>query len=53
MLTKWTGIEWFQRLGESVTIVIGLIFVICVLAFRRGLVGELSAWWDKRKAASN
>lgn len=51
-LTKWTGIEWFQRLGESVTIVIGLIFVICVLAFRRGLVGELSAWWDKRKAAS-
>jgi branched-chain amino acid transport system permease protein len=30
-----------------------LIFVICVLAFRRGLVGELSAWWDKRKAASS
>ena len=52
-LTKWTGVEWFQRLGESVTIVIGLIFVICVLAFRRGLVGELSAWWDKRKAASS
>jgi hypothetical protein len=50
MLTKWTGIEWFQRLGESVTIVIGLIFVICVLAFRRGLVGELSAWWQKRQS---
>ena len=52
-LTKLTGIEWFQRLGESVTIVIGLIFVICVLAFRRGLVGEHSAWWQKRKTASN
>ena len=52
-LTKLTGIEWFQRLGESVTIVIGLIFVIRVLAFRRGLVGELSAWWEKRKTASN
>jgi branched-chain amino acid transport system permease protein len=28
-------------LGESVTIVTGLIFVICVLLFRRGIVGEL------------
>lgn len=49
-LTSWTGIEWFQRLGESVSIVIGLIFVICVLAFRRGIVGELSAWYERRKA---
>ena len=36
-----TGIEWFKTIGESVTIVTGLIFVICVLAFRRGIVGEL------------
>lgn len=36
-----TGIEWFSVLGESVTMVIGLIFVICVMAFRRGIVGEL------------
>ncbi|MDO9023399.1 branched-chain amino acid ABC transporter permease [Zwartia sp.] len=50
MLTSWTGIEWFQRLGESVSIVIGLIFVICVLAFRRGIVGELGAWYERRKA---
>jgi len=49
-LTGWTGIEWFQRLGESVTIVIGLIFVICVLAFRRGIVGEFGAWLERRKA---
>ena len=28
----------------------GVIFVVCVLAFRRGIVGELSAWWDRRRA---
>lgn len=37
-----TGIEWFQTIGESVTIVTGFIFIICVLAFRRGIVGELA-----------
>jgi branched-chain amino acid transport system permease protein len=35
-----TNIEWFRTLGESVTIVTGLIFVICVMAFRKGIVGE-------------
>jgi branched-chain amino acid transport system permease protein len=38
-LTQLTGIAWFNSLGESVTIVTGLIFIICVMAFRRGLVG--------------
>ena len=46
-----TGIEWFNGLGESVTIVIGLIFVICVMAFRRGIVGEFQAWWSRRRLA--
>jgi branched-chain amino acid transport system permease protein len=41
LLQSITGIEWFANLGESVTIVTGLIFVICVLLFRRGIVGEL------------
>ena len=40
-LSRSTGVEWFQVLGESVTIVIGLIFIICVMAFRRGIVGEI------------
>lgn len=40
-LMHTTGIEWFRSLGESVTIVIGSIFIISVMAFRRGLVGEL------------
>ena len=31
----------FAALGESVTTVTGAIFVICVLAFRRGIMGEL------------
>jgi branched-chain amino acid transport system permease protein len=47
MLSSLTRVEWFQRLGESVTIVIGLIFVICVLAFRRGIVGELNALQER------
>jgi len=40
-LQSLTGLEWFANLGESVTIITGLIFVICVLMFRRGIVGEL------------
>ncbi|WP_404994660.1 branched-chain amino acid ABC transporter permease [Cupriavidus pauculus] len=36
-----TGIDWFNTLGESVTMVTGVIFVICVLTFRRGIVGEI------------
>jgi len=50
-LGRTTGIEWFNGLGEAVTIVTGLIFVICVMAFRRGLVGEFQAWWSRRHAA--
>jgi branched-chain amino acid transport system permease protein len=40
-LVEWTGINWFSTLGESVTIVTGLIFMVCVLLFRRGIVGEI------------
>lgn len=43
MLANSTGIQWFQTLGESVTIVMGLIFILCVMAFRKGIVGELLA----------
>lgn len=42
-LATLTSIEWFRSIGESVTIVTGFIFIICVLAFRRGIVGELVA----------
>ena len=49
---RTTGIDWFNGLGESVTIVIGLIFVLCVMAFRRGIVGEFQAWWSRRRVAA-
>ena len=47
-LARTTGMEWFSSLGESVTIVTGLIFIVCVLAFRRGIMGELIAWLQGR-----
>jgi branched-chain amino acid transport system permease protein len=53
---KWladtTGVAWFNGLGESVSLVTGLIFIVCVLAFRRGLVGEAMALWEKRRPAA-
>jgi branched-chain amino acid transport system permease protein len=39
--------NYLAQLGAWVTIVQGIIFVICVLAFRRGIVGELGAWLKK------
>jgi branched-chain amino acid transport system permease protein len=39
-----------DRVGSWVTVIIGAIFVVCVIAFRRGVVGELLAW-QKRRAA--
>ena len=39
--------NYLAQLGAWVTIVQGLIFVVCVLAFRRGIVGELAHWLKK------
>jgi branched-chain amino acid transport system permease protein len=33
-----------------VQVIMGVIFVICVLAFRRGIVGELMALFRKSRA---
>ena len=40
-----------DRVGSWVTVIIGAIFVVCVIAFRRGFVGELLAWSARRKSA--
>ena len=48
VLATHTGVEWFGTLGESVGIVTGIIFVICVLMFRRGIVGEAIARFGSR-----
>ena len=49
LLAALTQVEWFKTLGESVTMVTGLIFVVCVLAFRRGIMGEIIAWLARRR----
>jgi branched-chain amino acid transport system permease protein len=38
-----------DKVGEWVTVIIGVIFVVCVLAFRKGVVGEVLAWRERRK----
>jgi branched-chain amino acid transport system permease protein len=45
------GLEnYLAAFGEWVTVITGAIFVVCVLAFRRGIVGEIMAWWSRRSA---
>jgi branched-chain amino acid transport system permease protein len=39
--------NYLAQLGAWVTIVQGIIFVICVLTFRRGVIGEISNWLKK------
>ena len=36
--------------GEFVLVIQGTIFVVIVLAFRKGVVGELAEWWKRRQA---
>ncbi len=50
LLARLTSVDWFNTLGESVTIVTGLIFVLCVLAFRRGIMGETIAWMGRLRS---
>jgi branched-chain amino acid transport system permease protein len=38
-----------DRVGSWVTVIIGAIFVVCVIAFRRGFVGELVEWRRQRQ----
>ncbi len=41
--------SYLAGFGEWVTVITGSIFVVCVLAFRRGIVGELAAWWARAR----
>src|SRR5450830_198846 len=38
-----------DKVGSWVTVIIGAIFVLCVMAFRKGLVGELQAFMERRR----
>jgi branched-chain amino acid transport system permease protein len=41
--------NYLAQLGAWVTVVQGVIFVVCVLTFRRGIVGEFVAFWNRRR----
>jgi branched-chain amino acid transport system permease protein len=41
--------ELADKVGSWVQVIMGAIFVICVLAFRRGIVGELAALFVRKK----
>ena len=41
-----------DKVGSWVTVIIGVIFVLCVLAFRKGVVGELQAFRARRQVAA-
>lgn len=41
-----------DKVGSWVTVIIGVIFVLCVLAFRKGVVGELHAFRERRRVAA-
>ncbi len=37
-----------DQVGSWINVIIGAIFVVCVVAFRRGFVGEIKAWQQRR-----
>jgi branched-chain amino acid transport system permease protein len=37
-----------DQVGSWINVIIGVIFVVCVVAFRRGFIGELLAWQQRR-----
>jgi branched-chain amino acid transport system permease protein len=41
-----------DKVGSWTGVIIGCIFVLCVVAFRKGLVGELLAWQQRRQKKS-
>jgi branched-chain amino acid transport system permease protein len=48
LLSQLSGWEGFTVLGQSVTTAMGVMFIFCVLAFRRGIMGLRA---DKRQPA--
>jgi branched-chain amino acid transport system permease protein len=45
--------ELADKVGPWVTVIMGFIFVVCVLLFRRGIVGELAARWRPRSSSAS
>jgi branched-chain amino acid transport system permease protein len=40
--------NYLAQFGQWVTVIQGVIFVTCVLVFRRGIVGEITTLWKRR-----
>ncbi len=40
--------SYLAESGFPVMVVIGVVFVICVMLFRKGIVGEAIGWWEGR-----
>jgi branched-chain amino acid transport system permease protein len=43
--------QYLAPFGAWLTVAQGAIFIACVLVFRRGVVGEVRAWWTRRREA--
>ena len=43
--------NYLAATGEFVLVIQGVIFVVIVMAFRKGLVGEVTDWWKSRRRA--
>lgn len=41
--------NYLATTGFPVTIITGVVFMVCVLVFRRGIIGEINASWIGRK----
>jgi hypothetical protein len=44
--------HYLAQLGSWVTVVQGIIFVFCVLVFRRGIVGVIASYFTARRKPS-
>ncbi len=44
--------NYLAEFGSWVTVIEGVVFVVFVLIFRRGFVGEIEAWLRRRRAAA-
>src|SRR5579885_860398 len=44
--------NYLAELGSWVTVIQGVIFVVFVLVFRRGFVGEIEVWFRRRKQST-
>ena len=44
--------NYLASAGEFVLVIQGVIFVVIVMAFRKGVVGEIAEWWKSRRRAA-